>query len=243
VPYLGKDLSAEKAKCSSSKQLSAKSLIGAPHQPPEQAMPAMGGVLLGMHGYHMLERNKEQPLLMAVYQHGPVAISVAADQWFEYNSGIFDGCPKDNIVDHAVTLFGFGEATAQQHDDPNSFPVLLTPVERRHGQDNESPHFESTVKKYWHIRNSWGTSWGEKGFIRLLRKGGFGEENEYCGTDTDNSQGTGCKGDAKVVQVCGMCGSLWDSVVPHFQPTTSLAEKSMMELDSTGKLVRREGSN
>ena len=32
------------------------------------------------------------------------------------------------------------------------------------------------TEPYWKVRNSWGTSWGEKGFIRLP----FGKENTCC---------------------------------------------------------------
>lgn len=172
----------------------------------------LGGILFGMHGYKMLERNKEQPLLMALYQHGPVATSTAAGNWFEYSRGIFDGCPKDVVVDHAVTLYGFGEQRV--HSEP-LMPILTS-------SRGESPKFEakSNVKMYWLIRNSWGRSWGEEGFIRMLRYGD-GKDDAHCGTDTDNAAGTGCKGDAKTVTVCGMCGFLWDSVVPHFHPVTS----------------------
>lgn len=38
---------------------------------------------------------------------GPVAVSVAASNWFAYNGGIFDDC--DNVVNHAVALYGYGK--------------------------------------------------------------------------------------------------------------------------------------
>jgi len=43
---------------------------------------------------------------------------------------------------------------------------------------------------YWIVRNSWSTSWGENGFIRILR-----EKEVKCGVDTTPSHGVACKGD------------------------------------------------
>merc|ERR1719206_950884 len=37
---------------------------------------------------------------------------------------------------------------------------------------------------YWIVRNSWGTGWGEDGYIRMLREDA---ESVRCGTDTTTS--------------------------------------------------------
>jgi len=135
---------------------------------------------MGLAGWQTLPKNEGKPLAKALVEYGPVAISVAADTWHEYGGGIFDGCDKDVIIDHAVTLYGYGE-------------------------DNGA--------RYWLIRNTWGPDWGEDGYIRMKR---HGDNENYCGTDHDNQQGVGCKGDPSTIKVCGMCGMFADSVVPHF---------------------------
>jgi len=140
------------------------------------------GVALGLQGWTRLPENEYEPLMRAVAEVGPVAISVAASSWQSYDKGIFDECKPDSTVNHAVTLLGYGI-------------------------DKESND------KYWIIKNSWGLDWGEKGNIRMLRH----EGNVHCGTDHKPLEGTGCKGGPATVHVCGMCGILYDSVIPHFK--------------------------
>lgn len=139
-----------------------------------------GAADFGLTGWERLPENKYEPLMRALAETGPVAVSVSASPWVDYGTGIFDGCDKNAIIDHAVVLIGYGE--------------------------------EGT-NKYWKIQNSWGDDWGEHGNVRLLR---HADEEAFCGIDDKPELGTGCIGGPKQVTVCGTCGILYDSVVPHF---------------------------
>lgn len=70
---------------------------------------------------------------------------------------------------------------------------------------------EDQGKKYWRIQNSWGARWGEQGHIRLTR---HENEDEWCGTDSKPQDGVGCDGGPPEITVCGMCGLLYDPIVP-----------------------------
>lgn len=67
--------------------------------------PARG---FGMVGWERLPVNSYAPLLRAVMEHGPVAVSVDANGWHHYQGGVFDGCNKDAILSHAAVLYGWG---------------------------------------------------------------------------------------------------------------------------------------
>jgi len=189
VPYKGSD-----GKCT----VGGKSLVSASEevdgedsesdafaQLQPKASPAgwgQTGASIGMMGYSTLPSNVDQPLAEAVANYGPVGVAVAAGAWFEYSKGVFDGCKKDGVLDHAVTLYGYGEDKGT---------------------------------KYWNIRNSYGPNWGEHGFIRMKRFGNGKEQ--HCGVDKAPEEGVACKNGPKEVKICGMCGILYDSVVPYFK--------------------------
>ena len=144
-----------------------------------------------------LPKNNYTALMNAVASKGPIAISVAAEPWQLYESGVYDGnCGAD--IDHAVQLVGYG---------------------------NQPKKLFKKEADYWLVRNSWGGSWGEGGYIRIER---FGANSKPpCLTDTKPGDGTACKGGPATIQVCGLCGILSDSSYPT---GGSLAPSAIAEL-------------
>jgi cathepsin L len=171
IPYKGKDGVCTRG--SPSTDMKAALMQSAPGA-------GQGGAAIGMMSWSTLPKNEYEPLARALVDAGPAAVSVAADTWFSYEEGVFNGCGKDAVIDHAVVAMGYGE-------------------------EGES--------KYWLIQNSWGDDWGEEGRIRLERH----EKGDYCGMNNDPQKGVACQGETQPVPVCGMCGVLFDSVVPHFK--------------------------
>lgn len=149
-----------------------------------------GGQAFGMHGWYNLPENKQEPLMRAIVEKGPVGVSVAAGSWHMYSGGVFDWCNKDAILDHAVALIGYGI------------------------DDRDYYHPARVADGYWTIQNSWGRGWGEAGTMRLLR---FDDEKTWCGIDHKPELGTGCTGGPSTIPVCGMCGMLYNQIVPDFR--------------------------
>lgn len=65
--------------------------------------------------WNQLPSNKLQPLKQAVTNEGPTVVSVDANNWFDYTSGIFDGCDKDAVLGHAVLLVGYGQENGKNY--------------------------------------------------------------------------------------------------------------------------------
>ena len=70
---------------------------------------------------------------------------------------------------------------------------------------------EDNGQKYWTVRNSWSPSYGELGYIRVLRTD---EDETNCGMDITPLDGSACAGETDPVKVCGTCGILYDSSYP-----------------------------
>ena len=70
---------------------------------------------------------------------GPLAIASDASRWQLYGSGVFSGCNYDNNIALNHAIQLVGYGSDPDHGD------------------------------YWLVRNSWGSAWGEHGYIRLQR--------------------------------------------------------------------------
>jgi len=87
---------------------------------------------------HTCDNQDEAGLWTVVKNTGPQSICVDAEPWQTYRSGIFDS---------STCLHGYYDLDHCVH---------LT------------GYGTSGATKYWLVKNSWGTSWGERGYIRLV---------------------------------------------------------------------------
>lgn len=99
-------------------------------------------------------KNNSEAALLAAIATQPTSVAVSAGDWQFYSGGILtSGCTEE--IDHGVLAVGYG------HYDPMT------------DHEDTSSNVEGD---YWLIKNSWGSSWGINGYIRLAR--GTGNEAE-----------------------------------------------------------------
>lgn len=155
------------------------------------------GAVATINGYMNFPSNNYTLLMNAVATLGPIGITVAASAWGLYTGGVF---------------------SLKSHNNTDATDVNHAVVLEGYGIDQESQ------EPYWLVRNSWGASWGEGGYIRLARVDPStlpDFDKDDCGMDTNPSDGAGCTKDKdgndivpEPVKVCGTSAILYDTFVP-----------------------------
>ena len=164
----------------------------------DMSCPASTTSTVEIDGYTKLPMNDKSAVLDALRNVGPLAVNVDASAWHDYDSGIFTGCSSfanaggNTDLNHVVQLVGYG-----------------TDIELRTDVEIQTD--------YWIIRNSWGVTYGEEGYIRLYKAPG----DESCFLDSTPLDGTGCKNGPPTQTVCGECGVLFDTSYPRGARFTS----------------------
>jgi C1A family cysteine protease len=91
--------------------------------------------------------------LKAAAAQGPVSIAIEADtrEFQLYTSGVITGDACGTSLDHGVLIVGYGEGGGAQNEPP-----------------------------YWIVKNSWGPSWGDNGYV-LIERSDSTNDKGVCG--------------------------------------------------------------
>lgn len=103
----------------------------------------------------VISPNHEDHMELVLRYIGPIAVGVngADTSFLAYSGGIFNKANCDQAANHALLITGYGQE-----------------IDRR-----------GELVRYWIARNSWGTDWGENGFVRVKRGDGRKGTPGVCG--------------------------------------------------------------
>jgi len=115
-------------------------------------------------GWNQTAQGDENALMEAVYNYGPVGVAISVDDAFaNYQSGVYvDPSCPNDPDDLDHAVLVVGYGTSDNGTD------------------------------YWIVKNSWGETWGNKGYILMARN-----DNNMCGIATDAVYSTGATGSSK----------------------------------------------
>ena len=136
----------------------------------------------GLFDFVDVEANNPKALKRALARQ-PVSIAIEADNlgFRFYSSGVYNGrC--GTMLDHGVLAVGYGK----QEKPP---------------QELQFPHPFRHDGEFWLVKNSWGTGWGDNGYIKLYR---------------DDDAGP------------GMCGILMQASYPEMKSSEEIEEEQVV---------------
>ncbi|XP_051229989.1 ervatamin-B-like [Lolium perenne] len=113
-----------------------------------------GPPVMSIGRFIFVHRHNEKKLMDAVAL-APIVVSIRgtnSSEFMRYSGGIFRG-PCDTEKRHQALLVGYGTMPSDDANDPGV--------------------------KYWVVKNSWGVSWGERGYMRIER--GHEADGGLCG--------------------------------------------------------------
>ncbi|XP_036393808.1 cathepsin L1-like [Megalops cyprinoides] len=101
-------------------------------------------------GYTLLPPGSERYLRDALAAIGPVSVTLNADRLQFYKSGVYydPRCSKE--INHAVLAVGYGVSWYELENNVSS----------------------RCPTRFWILKNSWGSDWGNQGYMRLAREHG-----------------------------------------------------------------------
>lgn len=107
----------------------------------------------------LISSNHENHIELALRHIGPIAVGFngAEPSFLSYEGGIFDAPFCKQTANHALLITGYGEEEVMKNNN------------------------RTKVVRFWYARNSWGTGWGENGYVRIRRHHGNKGTPGVCG--------------------------------------------------------------
>jgi len=103
-------------------------------------------------GWNFVSSDENQ-MAVSLISIGPLSVAVDAVSWQFYIGGVlYNPIPCGTSLDHGVLIVGFGSEV----------------------------NIIGENMPFWIIKNSWGSDWGESGYIRIERGDGYCGVNLYC---------------------------------------------------------------
>jgi len=125
----------------------------------------------------------EEGMQREILARGPVVCGIACPEKFVYGykGGVYVDDGADKELDHDVEVVGWGEEEVAEEGEEEdgrgaassgggggAFSAAGQNATAASAAANKAAK-TTTTRKYWLVRNSWGTYWGELGFFKLER--------------------------------------------------------------------------